>query len=493
MPSSERLCRPKHLWVGRGLVVIVILVVAATLVVTGPGVSERDLSGMWQLIDLRVLGDDPLGSLWYLHSQPPAHNLVVGVVTWLPIPIGSTLFLLYSITLVATGLLLHDLLVRWGIGPLAAAAITSFGLASPDLLDTIRTGGYEVPACMLIVAGLSCAQRHLEAGGIRWLLMTAAALSAGALTRTLLHPAWVAGVLSLLLVARPMPWRQAAAVVAVPTLLLGGWAAKNELLFGTPTLSSWTGFNMQRGIVAPMEEGEVRAAVSEGVVSPLALRYPWGTLDDYRRWTAGCAPRHHHPAVSQADKPTGPGRSIANFNHECYLRLYRQARHDAIELVIRYPGRYLTTRASGLVASYGTGAGCRYGTCTWMHVLYQPLLLGVEAHVGMADWNLPLLRSGEGLDFEVSLLLLAASVWLAVRGGMAAYRLARIGWRHRHEWPTDELSWLIGAWTVAIVVGGGDVVEFGENARFRTMVDPLLLTLPLASLVRIVRTRKARA
>ena len=33
---------------------------------------------------------------------------------------------------------------------------------------------------------------------------------------------------------------------------------KNDVLFGTPTLSSWLGFNLQRGVVAPMDRTDVR-------------------------------------------------------------------------------------------------------------------------------------------------------------------------------------------------------------------------------------------
>ena len=39
------------------------------------------------------------------------------------------------------------------------------------------------------------------------------------------------------------------------------------------------------------------------------------------------------------------------------------------------------------------------------------------------------------------------------------------------------------------MVVGGDLIEFRENGRFRTMLDPLLVTLPLAWLAQAVQRR----
>jgi hypothetical protein len=46
--------------------------------------------------------------------------------------------------------------------------------------------------------------------------------------------------------------------------------------------------------------------------------------------------------------------------------------------------------------------------------------------------------------------------------------------------------------TAAVIIVGGDLIEFGENGRFRATVDPLLIALPLASLALLVQGRRAR-
>ena len=56
-----------------------------------PGPSWR---ASWQLLDVSVLQDDPLRGVWYLHTQPPLFNLVVGLLAWSPLPLAGALFVL---------------------------------------------------------------------------------------------------------------------------------------------------------------------------------------------------------------------------------------------------------------------------------------------------------------------------------------------------------------------------------------------------------------
>ncbi len=477
---------------GRALVVATVLAAAVSLLVQGVGMSGGELASSWQILDLHALQHDPLGSIWYLHTQPPVHNLVVGLAIWAPAPIVGTLFVLYIVTLVATGLLLHGLLVRWGLGPLAAGFVAALAMANPPLLGTIHIASYEVPVAMLVVGSLWAAQRFLDEPRLRWLLVTSGMLTVGALTRSLLHPVWVLGILLALVVARPVARRHVAVALAIPVVLIGGWALKNEIVFGDATLSSWSGFNLQRGVVATMDRDDVERAVADGTVSHLALEYPWGTLDEYRRFTDRCRPQHDHAAVDDPEKDRLRGVRIANFNHECYLPLYKQASEDAGALVRRYPGRYFVTRGTALEMSFRISYAGYNRPSTWMDKLYAPLLGKLHTAIPMDDWNLPLLPGGDDLDVTLSLTLPVAAAFVLGRGGLAAVRLARAGWRDRHAWPTGEVLWVLVAFTVAFVVVGGDLVEVGENSRFRAVVDPLLVALPLASLVKTLKGRGSK-
>jgi hypothetical protein len=483
--------------VGRAVVTAAVLGALATLLAVHRGVSGAQLHASWQVVDLRVLADDPLGSLWYLHIQPPVHNLVVGaVMAWSPFPEMGTLFVLYGLALLVTGLLLHDLLVRWGVPPVVGGVIVGFALINPSLLATIYIASYEVPVACLLVTLLWLVQRHLEAPGPRWLVPIAVTLTVAALTRSLLHPLWVLVVLGLLWLVRSVDRRQVATTLAIPLVLLGGWMVKNEVVFGTPTLTSWLGFNMQRGVTASMDRDEVQAAVDDGSVSPIVLEYPWLSLDAYAAWTEPCTPDHDHRATNAELKQPFEGVDNAlNYNDECFLPAYQQARRDATTLIRQDPGRYLAKRVPSLLMSYQTFpvlGGASGGDPTWMDRLYEPLLVVRTVHVDMSDWNLPLLAPElERLTIKVSFTMVALSLLVLARALVAGVRLVRRGWRARHDWPAEEVVWLVVAGTALLVVVGGDLVEFGENGRFRAMLDPLLIALPLAWLAQAVQRRFA--
>ena len=132
---------------------------------------------------------------------------------------------------------------------------------------------------MMVVAASGALQRFLDSPRFGWLLALSAVATTGAMTRSLLNPVWVVVLLLLAIVCRECHEAPGAAAFAIPVVLVGGWALKNQVLFGTPTLSSWLGFNLQRGVVAQMERSDVEQAVRDGDVSGLALEYPWGATD----------------------------------------------------------------------------------------------------------------------------------------------------------------------------------------------------------------------
>jgi hypothetical protein len=481
---------------GRAVVTAAVLGALATLLAHDRGVSGIELGKSWQVLDLRVLADDPLGSVWYLHIQPPVHNLVVGaVMAWSPFPEMETLFILYALSLLVTGLLLHDLLVRWGVRPVVGGVIVGLGLVNPSLLSTIHIASYEMPVACLLVTLFWLAQRHLDDPRGHRLVLIAVTLTVAALTRSLLHPAWVLAALGLLWLVRSVDRRQITASLAVPLVLIGGWTLKNEIVFGTPTLTSWLGFNMQRGVSASMERDEVRAAVADGTVSPMALEDPWLPLDRYAEWTEPCEPAHAHPVTSaEAKTPLDEdGSAPVNYNHECFLPVYRQAQHDALTLIRHDPGRYLTTRLPAILISYQPSqvqGGVVGGEPTWMDRVYEPLLAVRTVHVDMSEWNLQLLApENDTFTMRISPTLAALSLVVVARGIVAAARLVRRGWRARHDWPAEDAVWLLITATVLLVILGGSLVEFGENGRFRSMLDPLLVTLPLAWLAQTVQRR----
>jgi hypothetical protein len=479
-------------WAGRAIVLVAVAAVAVTLNADGGALTRSQVADTWQLLDIEVLGDDPLGSVWYLHTQPPGYNLLVAVVAWLPLPIMGGLYALDIAALAATGLLLAGILVRTGVGPIAAGAVSTVAILSPSLLSTIRLASYEVLAALLLVAAVAAAQRYLDEARTAWLIAAALALTAAGLTRSLIHPVWILAALGLLVAARRPSPRVAAAAFAVPVLLVGGWMLKNQVVFGTATTSSWLGFNLQRGIVGPMDAELVRDDVAAGEVTDLALVPPWGEADEYEAWMGDCSPHDH--AVTAEPAKSQRGFTTTNFNYECYLPVYAEARDNAVTLVRRHPGEYLSDRGTALLLSFTWSTTRAGGETTWLDTVYDPLMLGIGHDVSLRGWNLPLFAGGGDLPITVSLTLAGLGAFVLGRGVLSAVRLVRRGWAGRagpDGWPTYEVLWLLVSGTVVLVVLGGNLVEMGENTRFRAMIDPLLIGFPLGALALAVGRARA--
>ena len=475
---------------------VVLAAVVIELVRVHGGVAGSELAGSWQLLDLAILEDEPLRGVWYLHTQPPLHNLVVGLVAWSPLPFAGTIFVLFVASLGVIGFGLLDLLLRWRVPVVGAVVTAGLAVADPALLSTIRTGSYEVPLASLLVGLLVVLDRHLRRPTSRSLAAVVALGTALVLTRALFHPAWLAGVVLVVLVARPPARRQVAVAIAVPAVLVGGIAVKNELLVDSLSLSSWTGFNVQRGVLGPLPADTVDEAIDAGAVTDLAAQAPWQPLTAYAPWLDGCRPGNDHAALAAPLKVVR-GIEIPNFNHACYVGLYDESRANAVTMIRREPAHYLGDRvlALGLSHAYtplghddpgSSLLGDRLPATTWMDRLFSVLMVRSTIDVEMGAWNVPLY--GETLPVRIAWPLVLATTVVLVRAVASGWRC----WRSRRSgMATCDVLWLVAGFTVAFVVIVGDLVELGENGRFRAMVDPVLFAAVAVTAADLVRRRRA--
>jgi hypothetical protein len=501
-PSSRLTEGPRPGAVAAGRLVIIVVVVAVVVEVlrVGGGVDRIELASSWQLLDLEVLEHDPLRGIWFLHTQPPLHNLVIGLVAWSPLPLAGTLFLLYAGCVLVLGLVLHDLLLRWEVPNVVATAVACLAVANPTLLGTIRIVSYEVPVATLLVVLVWVLDRYLATPTPVLLGATVGLATALVLTRSLFHPAWLVAVLAVVFWARRQPARRVAVFAAVPVVLIGGLVVKNAALFDSPTLSSWTGFNLHRGVLDPMSAASIDRAVDAGKISGLATERPWLSLADYRPWLDGCRSGSSHPAVAEQTKSID-ALPVPNFNHECYLGLYRRSQDDALTMIFREPDQYVRGRMVAVALSHaylplgqddpGTSIlGAEFPSTSWMDRLYSIVMVRSRVNVDMSGWNVPLV--GERLSFSVVWLLVLGTVLAVVATVIAAVGCWRAGRRHAPPAERD-VVWLVAGFTILFVVLGGDLVELGENARFRSMLDPLVLALGVSVVADLVgRARRWR-
>ena len=100
------------------VVVIVAVFVLSRVAALAAGIRFDDglLHNAYQLLDVRLLHDDPFTSIFYLHSQPPLFNLFTAAVVQLPSgAVRPVLAVIWAGAGLATALLLHATMRRLGV------------------------------------------------------------------------------------------------------------------------------------------------------------------------------------------------------------------------------------------------------------------------------------------------------------------------------------------------------------------------------------------
>lgn len=473
--------------------------------VAGGGPTTEAIRTSWQLIDVSVLETDALTGLWYQHTQPPLFNLVVATTfaSWWPFATMGSLSVFYGLTYVVTAVLLTLLLRRLGVGPVTGGVATVLAVANPTLLTTVSAVSYELPVALILVALVLATHRYLSRPTTAGLLWVAGLVTAGGLTRTLLHPAWAVALIVVVAMARPLPWRRLGAALAIAVVGFGAVMSKNAVLFDHASLSTWTGFNLQRGVVGPMKASDVERELAAHRVSSLADEPAFQGLDGYADSAPDCTPTRQHPVLARKSKDAGDAPLPSpNFNNACYLPLYEASTADAAYLVRHYPGRYLSTRTAALTLAFTlptppdaplvADAGGTPRRTTWLERTSRAVLLPTEVTIDQSDWNLPLLPGSDELPVDISVTLLGCYLVIVGRGVWSLGAIVRT--RSLRQASATDLTWLIINFCVTWLIVGAALVELGENGRFRTSVDPLLVAGAIAvvsgPVTRLARTRR---
>jgi len=291
---------------------------------------------VYQLLDAAELRRAPLTSLLALHAQPPALNALLAAALHLggflgcgPEPVLAVLFFLLG---GAVAVLLAELVhALTGSFWLALAAVL-LAVADPALHVYRTVFFYELPLAALLLTALAAAWRFLNRGGEASLLLFVLAAGGMCLLRSLYHPVWAVAMFALLVYGRTRlapgtprraVWLRSAAVLVV---LVGVWPLKNALLFGSPVMTSWQGYNLARGTGA--QSPALWSYLETGTV-PVALQQQW-------RQSAPTFLRDM-PVLVAPEKSDG-GR---NWNHYIFLLTNRELERDALHWRREHPGAWL--------------------------------------------------------------------------------------------------------------------------------------------------------
>jgi hypothetical protein len=448
-----------------------------------------DISGLqggytgtqWQLLDIPLLKDHLLQSVWHLHSQPPLYNLFVGTLAKVPYgiqrPVAIAGYLAMGLVLVlATYLLLVDLRVpRW-----AAMAVALVVVADPRFVLYENWLFYAYPTAALLTVSALCCVRYLRTNKLGWGLALFCCGAGLVLLNSTWQWVWLIGLLAIVMWTFRRRLRAVVAVAAVPSLLVVGWYAKNAVMFGTYATSSWLGMNMQSVTFKPAGPDKVADLVRRGVLSPIAEVPVFSPVNRYEPEFV----RVPHTGVRALEEPTKTNGQL-NYNALVYVSVSKKYLDDDLAYVEAEPGAYASHVAEAATAWFVL-AGKTPFTKAETHiapyvrvfdgvVLWQPTSPTLGAVI---NWEQGM---GPSLDQLSYLLLLAYAV--AIVGTPIAV------WRRRDD--PALVGTLAFIWvTLAYGFLATSLVDLGENPRFCFEIGPLPVVAALAVLVSLRRSRR---
>ncbi|MBW3574398.1 MAG: hypothetical protein KY450_05950 [Actinobacteria bacterium] len=469
--------------------------VLSRLAVAASGVrfDAGPLASGFQVLELSELRDDLLGSLAHLHSQPPLFNLLIGLVLRVPQAWEESLLrMVYLGAGLALALTVYMVLVRLGVRSAIAVVLTLVLALSPANILFENWSHYDYLVILLLCLSVLTLQRYETGHRLRHVALFLGLLAVLVLTRSTFQLIWfLAWAVVLVVHRRRADWKKVATVAAVPLLVIVAVYANTLRVTGAFTSSTSLGVSLAKITTFQLPEAERRAMVGRGELSPLALIPPFTPVPGYRD-VVPSPPRTGVPVLDDEMKTFADGSSWINFNNLIYAGVSQAYLDDALRTLRAHPDAYLGGVAAGTEMFFRPPSDFfalrdnRLQLGAFNH-WYNRVIYGVVANgepVSVFPDVGRQYRQGPPRTAWLSVLLYG----VAVVGGAVELSFAR---RRRGGAGSLVLAFLWS--TVLYVTAVSNLLEVGENERFRLYTDPLVLLLLAALAMRWRSRRKPEA
>ncbi len=416
--------------------------------------ATAPLERNWQFLDPELLRTRLLESLFYLHSQPPLYNLLLGLgLKLFPDHLGAAMHTLYLGLGLMQSLATYVLLVRLDIRRWTSAGVAAALSVLPATLLWENWLFYEYPTATLLVASALVLHEFVRRAtvwpGAAFFTLVGALIY----LRSIFQVVWLVLIVCLIVLVRRDLARPALAGALLPTLAVVLLLAKNFVVFGVPTTSSWFGMNLAQVVYSQVSIAERRDLVARGELSRVSTIDPFRPPARYASVVSIPAPRGI-PALDRMTKSSGE----PNMNHLLLVGVSRDYFEDSIRLMRLRPRAY----PSGILE----GGKLYFRSSTDLFPGNRDPILG---YVKLVD-RIVLLRVGIG---ELAWTLVFAHVLALLYGLKRTSDVIRRRVEATPEAVTIAYVWLTLVY-VTLVVTFAQVVE---NNRIRFILDPLVVIL----------------
>jgi hypothetical protein len=428
------------------------------------------------LADPADLREHLLETVYYFHAFPPGMNLLTGAL--LQLSSDHVAGLAHGVFL-ACGLLMAGSLLYlsravgvprgWALGSAFAFSL----LPATLYFENLYLYDYPVPA-LLTFAGVLFHRALVRRDFATWLAFFSV-LSILGILRSALHLVWFTAIFGFALLVARGAWRRICLAAAGPACLLLGLYAKNLIEFGVFDSQSQSGGNAILITTYHMPTALRKQWIEEGKLSPFAeLRFaapPRAFLrhlgnPESERW-----PQHQ---LSELERPSV---GAPNYNHWFFLEVNRRRRDDAAYYLKQRFHEYVQTvwgKSLPQTFSPSTQWHPRRGTPDSPHHEHRQVLGWYEDAFN---------RLVHGAILPPVGLYVLLPLFLA--------RVARLGWRLLRSESDHGRAvgavWYFGLLQIGYLVPVIALLTWGENARYRYIIEPFIWLIVTATCVDFVR------
>ena len=422
------------------------------------------MAWQWQFLDVDLLRHHLLQSLWYQHSQPPLFNLFLGLALKIA-PHNYPLLMQAAFLLCGAALMLclFRLMRRLGVSRLPALLVCVFFVSSPAFILYEHYLYYTFPLAAVMALAAVTLDAYRETRQIRLAALFFALIFIQCALWSLFHLIYFVAVAGVLVARGGKERGRLLAAAALPFLLLFGLYAKNYVLFGEFSVSSWLGMNLARASVLWLPQETRGEMVADGRLSAASRTEPFMAVENYFDRVPVPAKFALIPALAQPVKSTGE----INFNHYSYIVINNDYLHDDKVVIRASPKNYLAHGVLPAWAIYFTPAS-NYDALNKNRdkmkpalALYDNLFCGAFPYLDLPAYT-PYLFLLLGLP---AIFLYGTTAALSPRAKFPALSAAQ---------KRLLLYLCLNILYVAVI---GNSLERGENNRFRFVTDSFSLAI----------------
>jgi len=284
-------------------------------------------------------------------------------------------------------------------------------------------------------------------------------LSAIVLTRGMFHILWFILIAFLIILFKKDCLIKILISLLIPFLLILGVYVKNYLLFGNFTTSTWLGMHFSRISTFQLSKDERLSFIERMKLSPFAQIEPFGEICVYRDFLDESQDSRfsHIPVLTEEYKSSGD----ANYNHILYIEISKKYLQDDLYVIRTRPDAYL----KGLNAS--------------LHIFFSP-----SHDYKFLEPNRDRISSVEKIysrfvfgrffpKIKQGIFLILATMTVLIYGFTIFFKSMK-----RKIYRNKAKATLVFLWiNIIYVTSLSNLLEVGENNRFRMLINPLIIIL----------------